>query len=247
MFWEWRKLWMDITMTYPEQDYRMGEFYAKQNNAVWEATQTAFGHKSERLIEWIRHRQNSLVFANRLAVAGIGKSHHVAQLASCTFASLGIPSIQLDTAHIVHGDSGFIMPGDAILFISKSGSTSETIQAMHCLRNIDPSVTLFLLTCCPISCIHSDICDMANVIDLPKPCGEELNGYSPTTSTLSFIAYLNTLATLCQSFTKHDFAKHHPGGALGTQLHNELRGLPSQDSDLDSGPEEGAMLYGRII
>lgn len=167
---------------------------------------------AEKLIAYIKAKPG------RLAIAGIGKSHHVAQLAAATFASVGIPSLQLDTAHITHGDAGFVMPGDAVLYISKSGRTSEMLNAIKCLANTTKP-NQFLLTCTGFEQLPSIVQDFCSeVITLPTICGHEMNGYSPTTSTLSFVSFLNALAMVCQTFTREQFAQHHPGGALGEEL-----------------------------
>lgn len=186
--------------------------------AVEKATLTAYSDESLPLCQWLN---NSWRYKNRLAVAGVGKSHHLAQLASCTFASLGIPSLQLDTAHIVHGDSGFIGPEDAVLFISKSGKTGEMLNAIQCLIDLGV-VNLFLLTCAEQDTLPPIIQLYVNVIKLPAECGRELNSYSPTTSSLSALAYLNAIAIKQQVFSQKEFARHHPGGDLGRRLNVSL-------------------------
>lgn len=159
---------------------------------------------------------NTMCRDERLAFAGIGKSHHVAQLAACTFASLGIPSLQLDTAHIVHGDSGFIRGSDTVIFISKSGRTTEMLDAMRCIKRTSPCAHIYLLTCAQEHELHgeADLHDV-NIVSLPFGSVQELNGYSPTTSTVAFVAYLMQLAHECQVFDECEFRAHHPGGTIG--------------------------------
>lgn len=148
----------------------------------------------------------------RIAFCGIGKSHHVAQVTADMFASLGIPALALNGASITHGDSGYVSKADLIVYLTKSGKTAELIAASQCL----------FATCEPIQLAitqtNANDTAMPNVIIYNFGPIEELNGYSPTVSTLRFIAITNAIAMQCQVFTKAEFIKHHPGGAIGQML-----------------------------
>ena len=158
------------------------------------------------------HIEQMLSRANRIAFAGIGKSHHIAQLTACMFASLGIPAIALDGPSIVHGDAGFIKQGDAIVFLSKSGNTTELIDAAQCIRQL--GIDIVLLT---QNFEYATVWNTISLVWVPIGGTIEINGYSPTTSSLVFVAVLNALACKMQKFSKAEFLLRHPGGAIGKQ------------------------------
>lgn len=143
----------------------------------------------------------------RLCLGGTGKSHHIAQLVSSTMASLGIYCLPLDTAHIVHGDLGYIGENDLVLFFSKSGETPELIKAIKAIKVAKPNVR----------CIVLSMGKPAHNYFLLEAPGE-LNGYSPTLSTAKFVLAGMYLANTLQKVTKEQFAKLHPGGTLGKTL-----------------------------
>lgn len=155
--------------------------------------------------------------AHRIVFVGIGKSFHVAGLAADTFASLGINSLSLNAADVLHGNSGYIQDLDCVVFISKSGATDELIASATCISNVQQNVDKVVMSCSekpkpsywPEDVLWYDITNGVGV--------EELNGYSPTVSTLMFIAVLNQWAMTNQQFNEFQFRSHHPGGTIGAE------------------------------
>lgn len=162
-------------------------------------------------------------YERRVIITGIGKNSNIATKASETFASLGIPSMYLNTAHYSHGDAGFIGPNDVIIHISRSGKTQELLYAAQHLRQIRPNVKQILLHCNEDlyqgtrSIFDYDFCT-GNVVESDE------NNLAPTTSTTVLLALIDTFAinlSAERGFTRQDFLTFHPGGSLGKALKSE--------------------------
>lgn len=162
-------------------------------------------------------------YESRIIITGVGKNANIAAKASETFASLGIPSMYLNTGHYSHGDAGFIGPQDILIHISRSGKTEEMLGVVHHLRKIRPDVVQILLHCNP------DIpTDYIPLFDHNFCTGQaiEVDEYSlaPTMSTTLLLALIDTFAinlSAERGFTPTDFLAFHPGGALGAMLRGE--------------------------
>ena len=152
----------------------------------------------------------------RLIVTGIGKSAIIAQKIVATLNSTGTPSLFLHAAEAIHGDLGMIQKDDVVLCISKSGNSPEIKVLAPIIRNFgNPLIgmtaneTSFLAT-------NSDYVLHAYIDDEACP-----NGLAPTNSTTAQLVLGDAIA-IClmklRNFTPDDFAKYHPGGALGKKL-----------------------------
>ncbi len=160
-----------------------------------------------------------LIFASkgRFVVTGVGKSALVAQKIVATLNSTGTPSIFMHAADAIHGDLGMIRENDIVLCLSKSGTTSEMkvlIPFIKTLGNITISMT---------SNEKSYLAEHTNY-HLFTPVTQEAdpNNLAPTASSTAQIALGDALAMsllALRGFTPQDFAKFHPGGALGKQLY----------------------------
>ncbi|ASD52028.1 arabinose 5-phosphate isomerase [Pseudomonas phage PspYZU05] len=163
-------------------------------------------------------------YESRIIITGIGKNANIAAKASETFASLGIPSMYLNTAHYSHGDAGFIGHNDVVIHISRSGKTEEMLHASKHLRHIRPDVKQFLLHCnsklsVAISSIFDECFWAGDVIETDD------NNLAPTTSTVVLLALIDTFAINLsreRNFTRANFLEYHPGGSLGQMLKKEL-------------------------
>lgn len=152
----------------------------------------------------------------RLIVTGIGKSAIIAQKIVATLNSTGTPSLFLHAAEAIHGDLGMIQKDDVVLCISKSGNSPEIKVLAPIIKNFgNPLIgmtaneTSFLAT-------NSDYVLHAYIDDEACP-----NGLAPTNSTTAQLVLGDAIA-IClmklRNFTPDDFAKYHPGGALGKKL-----------------------------
>lgn len=162
-------------------------------------------------------------YTGRVIITGVGKNANIATKASETMASLGIPSLYLNTGHYSHGDAGFISPRDVLVHISRSGKTEEMLGVVHHLRKIRPSVPQILLHCNPD--LSPDILDMFDHnFCTGKAIEIDEHKLAPTMSTTLLLALVDTFAinlSAERNFTPDDFLTFHPGGALGAQLRGE--------------------------
>lgn len=152
----------------------------------------------------------------RVIVTGIGKSAIIAQKIVATFNSTGTPSMFLHAAEAIHGDLGMVQPGDIVICISKSGNSPEIKVLAPIIKNFGN--TLIGMTANEQSFLaqESDLILLAYVENESCP-----NGLAPTNSTTAQLVLGDALA-IClmelRNFRSEDFAKYHPGGALGKKL-----------------------------
>ncbi|MBE9602533.1 SIS domain-containing protein [Pedobacter sp. MC2016-24] len=153
----------------------------------------------------------------RVIVTGIGKSAIIAQKIVATFNSTGTPSIFMHAADAVHGDLGMIQKDDIVICISKSGNTPE-IKVLAPLLKQSGNLMIGM-----VGRLDSDLALQADFI-LNTSVEKEAcpHNLAPTTSTTAQLAMGDALA-ICllnaRNFNEQDFARYHPGGALGKRLY----------------------------
>jgi arabinose-5-phosphate isomerase len=152
----------------------------------------------------------------RVIVSGMGKSGHIAGKIAATLASTGTPSFFMHAAEASHGDIGMITREDVLLAISNSGETGEVLLLIPHLSRL--GVPIISMTGNPSSSLAR-----ASTVHLDVSVAEEacpLN-LAPTASTTATLAIGDALAVAmleARGFTSQDFARSHPGGALGRKL-----------------------------
>lgn len=151
-----------------------------------------------------------------LITVGVGKSGIIGQKISSTFSSLGLSSFYLHPTEALHGDLGRVKRNDAVLIISKSGSTEEIIKLLPFLDISKGSIIGLLGN------VTSPLAQKCGVI-LNCSVQEEacLNNQAPTTSTTVTLAIGDSLAVIYEKLvglSKEGFAQNHPGGFLGKSL-----------------------------
>ena len=176
-----------------------------------------------------------LELSGRVIVTGIGKSAIIAQKIVATFNSTGTPSIFMHAADAIHGDLGIIQDNDLIIAISKSGNTPEIKVLIPFLKQSNNTLVAL------VGNIDSYLAQQANyVLDTTVEREACPNNLAPTTSTTAQLAMGDALAVClqtCRQFSDQDFAKYHPGGALGKQLYlkvsdlSDNNGKPQVSSD----------------
>ncbi len=171
----------------------------------------------------------------RLVVTGIGKSAHIGQKIVATLNSTGTPSLFMHAAEAVHGDLGMLTKEDIVLCISKSGNSPE-IKILVPLLKRDGNV-LIGMTGNEASFLgkQSDFILNAFVEKEADP-----NNLAPTTSTTVQLALGDALAVALiglRKFTADDFAKFHPGGALGKKLLLRIGDILDQNNIPQVHPE----------
>lgn len=152
----------------------------------------------------------------RVIVTGIGKSAIIGQKIVATLNSTGTPSIFMHAADAIHGDLGIIQVHDTIICISKSGNTPEIKLLVPLLKRGNNCLIAICGNRESYLGIQSDYYLDTYVEKEACP-----NNLAPTTSTIAQLAIGDALAVCLlesRNFTSEDFAKFHPGGALGKQL-----------------------------
>jgi arabinose-5-phosphate isomerase len=152
----------------------------------------------------------------RLVVTGIGKSAIIAQKIVATLNSTGTPSLFLHAAEAIHGDLGMVQPGDAVICISKSGNSPEIKVLVPLLKRFGNP--LIAITANKSSFLGKESDYVLNAYVESEACP---NNLAPTNSTTAQLVIGDALAVSLmemRDFKSEDFAKYHPGGALGKKL-----------------------------
>jgi arabinose-5-phosphate isomerase len=152
----------------------------------------------------------------RLIVTGIGKSAIIAQKMVATFNSTGTPSLFLHASEAIHGDLGMVQPDDVVICISKSGNSPEIKILIPILKRFGNK--LIAITGNITSFLAKESHYILNTTVDAESCPLNL---APTNSTTAQLVMGDALAVCLmelRNFNPEDFAKYHPGGALGKKL-----------------------------
>jgi arabinose-5-phosphate isomerase len=171
-----------------------------------------------------------LACTGRVVVSGMGKSGHVGGKIAATLASTGTPSFFLHPAEASHGDLGMVTRGDVVLAISYSGETAELLMILPLFKRMGAG--LLAMTGNPASTLarESDV-----HLDVSVPAEACPLNLAPTASTTATLAMGDALAVALlkhRGFTEADFARSHPGGALGRRLLLHVSDVMRRGSDL---------------
>lgn len=161
----------------------------------------------------------------RVVVSGIGKSAIIANKIVATFNSTGTPAVFLHAADAIHGDLGMIQRNDTVILISNSGNTPE-IKVLAPLIKSGGNVLIAM-----VGVMDSFLATQADYVLSTKVKKEACpNNLAPTSSTTAQLAMGDALAVCLlemKGFTASDFARYHPGGALGKRLYLKVEDLLS--------------------
>lgn len=162
------------------------------------------------LFELLAHTGGSLI------ISGVGKSGLIAQKIAATFSSLGLPSFFLHPTEAMHGDLGRVTKSDAIVLISKSGTTEELLALLPYVSV--PKERIIAL----VGKVNSPIAHQSGIV-LDASVEKEacINDLAPTTSTTVALALGDAMAVLYENVlgvSKEKFAVNHPAGLLGKSL-----------------------------
>lgn len=175
------------------------------------------------LFELLTHTGGSLI------ISGVGKSGHIATKIAATFSSLGLPSFFLHPTEAMHGDLGRVTKLDAIVLISKSGTTDELLNMLPYVQI--PKERVIAL----VGKVDSPIAHKAGII-LDASVEKEacINDLAPTTSTTLALAIGDAMAVLYENVigvSREKFAVNHPAGLLGKSLSLTVDRLMIKSSD----------------
>ncbi len=165
--------------------------------------------------------------SGRVVVTGIGKSANIAVKIVSTFNSTGTPALFLHAADAIHGDLGMVRPGDVVICISKSGNTPEIKVLVPLIKNFGNRLIAIVGNTDSFLAHEADI-----VLDTTVEHEACPNNLAPTSSTTAQLVMGDALAVAlieCRNFTARDFARFHPGGALGKQLYLRVADLYIQN------------------
>lgn len=159
----------------------------------------------------------------RVIVTGIGKSANIATKIVATFNSTGTPSIFMHAADAIHGDLGVIQKNDVVICISKSGNTPEIKVLVPLIKNYGNKI--IAITGNIQSYLGTNADFTLNSYVEKEACP---NNLAPTSSTTAQLVLGDALAVCLlelNNFSSKDFAKYHPGGALGKKLYLRVSDL----------------------
>ena len=159
----------------------------------------------------------------RVIVTGIGKSANIATKIVATLNSTGTPAIFMHAADAIHGDLGNVQKEDVVICISKSGNTPEIKVLVPFIKNYKNKIVA--ITGNVDSFLGKNADFTLNAFVEKEACP---NNLAPTTSTTAQLVLGDALAVCLlnlRGFTSNDFAKYHPGGALGKRLYLRVSDL----------------------
>ncbi|ABC38758.1 arabinose 5-phosphate isomerase KdsD [Burkholderia thailandensis] len=170
----------------------------------------------------------------RVVVSGIGKSGHIARKIAATLASTGTPAFFVHPAEASHGDLGMVTKDDVFVAISNSGESEELVAILPLIKRL--GAKLIAMTGRPASSLAtlSDVHLNAGVAKEACP----LN-LAPTASTTAALALGDALAVAvldARGFGSDDFARSHPGGALGRRLLTYVRDVMRTGDEVPAVP-----------
>jgi arabinose-5-phosphate isomerase len=179
----------------------------------------------------------------RVIVTGIGKSANIATKIVATFNSTGTPAVFMHAADAIHGDLGNIQKDDTVICISKSGNTPEIKVLVPLIKNSNNKI--IAITGNEKSFLGENADFVLNTYVEKEACP---NNLAPTTSTTAQLVMGDALAVSLlelKEFTSTDFAKYHPGGALGKKLY--LRVSDLVDDNLIPKVAENTSIINTIV
>lgn len=182
-----------------------------------QAIHVAEVEKLVKLYQKLKETDAALIFC------GVGKSGIIAQKLASTFTSLGLHSFYLHPTEALHGDLGRVTKDDAIVFLSKSGTTEEIVKLLPFLLQERTHMVALVGNCDSV---------IANECGIIFDCTVEkeacINNQAPTTSSTLALAMGDAMAVVYEKWiglSKEGFAVNHPGGLLGKSLRIKVRDL----------------------
>ncbi|MEO0312376.1 MAG: hypothetical protein RIQ89_2033 [Bacteroidota bacterium] len=197
---------------------------------------TTLDIEAKALLQLKKYINDSFVLAvqhiakskGRVVITGIGKSAIIAQKIVATFNSTGTPAIFMHAADAIHGDLGIIQKDDIVICLSKSGNTPEIKILVPLLKQSGNPLVAMVGNKNSYLALESNY--VLDTTIAKEACPHNL---APTTSSTAQLAMGDALA-ICllelKSFSSKDFAKYHPGGALGKKLYLKVGDISSQNS-----------------
>lgn len=216
----------------------------KKNDAIIELATQIIENESNAIIGLKRQINEDfrdtvdLMLENKgnLVFSGIGKSAIIAQKIVATMNSTGSSAVFMHAADAIHGDLGIIREGDIVVILSKSGETPEIKMLIPLIKLRGNKIVAM------VGNPQSYLAQQADhVLDVSVSDEAIPNSLAPTSSTTAQLVMGDVLALIlmrCRGFSTDDFAKLHPGGALGKQLYLRVRDLYIKNERPEVGPND---------
>ena len=173
---------------------------------------------------------NCLSRGGKIVVAGVGKNFHIGQKIAATLASTGSTSVALHPAQALHGDIGVFCANDILLALSYSGESEELLELVPVIKRQGGKIVTITGSADNALAKHSDVVIVAAVSR--EACPFNLAPTASTTVTLAVGDALAIVLLEARGFKKEDFAKLHPGGAIGKTLLLRAADIMRQDDRL---------------
>ena len=182
------------------------------------------------VVAMILENKGNLVFS------GIGKSAIIAQKIVATMNSTGTTAVFMHAADAIHGDLGIVREGDIVVILSKSGETPEIKVLVPLIKLRGNKIVAMVGNRQSYLASQADFILDVTVDDEAIP-----GSLAPTSSTTAQLVMGDALALIlmrCKGFSTDDFAKFHPGGALGKQLYLRVKDLYVKNERPEVGPND---------
>jgi arabinose-5-phosphate isomerase len=166
----------------------------------------------------------------KIVVAGVGKSFHIGQKIAATLSSTGSPSVTLHPSQAMHGDIGILGSNDVLLALSHSGESAEILEILPVVKRL--GATIVAMTGAAESALARASDEVILIPVRREACPFNM---APTASTTAMLAVGDALAIVlleARGFRKEDFAKLHPGGAIGRTLLLRVADIMRKDKRL---------------
>ncbi|TSE06816.1 KpsF/GutQ family sugar-phosphate isomerase [Aquimarina algiphila] len=195
----------------------------------------AIAHLEELIDEEFSNAVESILHSKgRVIITGIGKSAIIASKIVATMNSTGTPAVFMHAADAIHGDLGNILEDDVVICISKSGNTPEIKVLVPLIKSFKN--TLIGITSNKESFLGTEADYVLHAFVEKEACP---NNLAPTTSTTAQLVMGDAVAVCLlylQGFSSRDFAKYHPGGALGKKLYLRVSDITSRNEKPEVSP-----------
>jgi arabinose-5-phosphate isomerase len=181
-----------------------------------------------------------LACSGRVVVSGIGKSGHIARKIASTLASTGTPAFFVHPAEASHGDLGMIAREDVFIALSNSGESAELLAIVPLIKR--QGAKLVAMTGSPQSTLAREADVHLYAGAAKEACPLNL---APTASTTAALALGDALAVAlmqARGFTRDEFARSHPGGALGRKLLTHVRDVMRSGMDAPRVPRTATLM-----
>ena len=178
-----------------------------------EAVKNGLGADFEQLVDKCAA---AIARGGKLILTGIGKSGYIGRKIAATLSSVGSPAIFMHPVEARHGDLGMIQKNDLMIALSYSGETDELLVVLPAAKRL--GVELVGITSSKNSSLGK-VSDL--VVEMPVPREACPFNLAPTTTTTALLVLGDALAMVLiekQGFTKEDYGRRHPGGAIGRMV-----------------------------